>query len=170
MSDFAKFTDDINRTAVSVKLRGEVMVMYADLAPEERDFEVRATRVVEFLTKKGYGEKRGLLAMAIMIRLMALDAILAKQGGAGLDAAGGGTRGHLRSFRYPESCGRGDGCRRLRCSIPLAFGSVSSESLPQEVACEAGGAAIDIPRAPLFDRYPAAFSPIRCGRDELCAV
>jgi|SRR5271170_6260395 len=77
MSDFAKFVDDINGTAVSPELLGEVMKMYAGLTPEECGFETRARRVMEHLGKKNYGEKHGLLAMAIMIRLMALDAILA---------------------------------------------------------------------------------------------
>ena len=77
MSDFAEFKDDINRTAVSAELLGEVMMMYGEIAPEERGFEARAERVVALLTKKGHGEKPGPLAMAIMIRLMALDAILA---------------------------------------------------------------------------------------------
>ena len=76
MSDFAEFKDDINRTAVSAELLGEVMMMYGEIAPEERGFEARAERVVALLTKKGHGEKPGPLAMAIMIRLMALDAIL----------------------------------------------------------------------------------------------
>ena len=69
MSDFAEFKDDINRTAVSAELLGEVMMMYGEIAPEERGFEARAERVVALLTKKGHGEKRGLLAMAVMIRL-----------------------------------------------------------------------------------------------------
>jgi hypothetical protein len=77
VSNFAEFKGDINRTAVSAELLGEVMMMYAEIAPEERGFEARAERVVALLTKKGHGEKRGLLAMAVMIRLMALDAILA---------------------------------------------------------------------------------------------
>jgi hypothetical protein len=109
VSNFAEFKGDINRTAVSAELLGEVMMMYAEIAPEERGFEARAERVVALLTKKGHGEKRGLLAMAVMIRLMALDAILA-DGGAGLDAAGCRAWRDLRSFRPTESCGRGDCC------------------------------------------------------------
>ena len=77
MSNFAEFEDEINRVTVSAELPGEVMLMYAELAPEKRGFEARAMQVVELLTNKRHGEKRGLLAMAIMIRLMALDAILA---------------------------------------------------------------------------------------------
>ena len=77
MPNFAEFKDDINRTAVSADLLGEVMRMYAEIAPEERGFEARAIRVVKLLTKKGHDEKCGLLAVAIIIRLMALDAILA---------------------------------------------------------------------------------------------
>ena len=66
MSDFAKFVDDISGTAVSPELLGEVMKMYAGLTPEECGFETRARRVMEHLGKKNYGEKHGLLAMAIM--------------------------------------------------------------------------------------------------------
>jgi hypothetical protein len=77
MSNFAEFKDDINRMAVSAELLGEVMLMYAEIAPEERGFEARAIRVAKLLTKKGHDEKCGMLAVAIIIRLMALDAILA---------------------------------------------------------------------------------------------
>lgn len=76
MPDFAKFKKDLNRIAVTAELLGEVMEMYAALAPEQRSFEARARRVVELLTAKGYDRNRGLLAVAITIRLMALDAIL----------------------------------------------------------------------------------------------
>ncbi len=76
MSDFAKFKDDLNRIAVTAELLGEVMEMYAEIPPEQRSFEVRARRVVELLTGKGHDRSCGLLAMAITIRLMALDAIL----------------------------------------------------------------------------------------------
>ena len=77
MSDFTKFKNDINNTEVSPDLLGEVMVMLAALPATERDsFEFRATRVLDLLEKKGYGTECGLLAMAIAIRLMALDAVL----------------------------------------------------------------------------------------------
>ena len=77
MSSFAEFKDDINRTVVSAELLGEVMAMYAEIGPEERGFESRAIRVVKLLTDKGHDKKCGQLAAAIIIRLMALDAILA---------------------------------------------------------------------------------------------
>jgi hypothetical protein len=74
--DFLKFTNDINATKVTPELLGEVMVMYATLPPEERVFEVRAKRVIALLRDRGAGAGCGLLAMAITIRLMALDVIL----------------------------------------------------------------------------------------------
>lgn len=77
MSNFAEFKDEINRVTISSKLLGEVMLMYSALGPEDRGFETRAMQVEKFLTNKRQGEKHGLLAAAIMIRLMALDAILA---------------------------------------------------------------------------------------------
>ncbi len=76
MSDFMKFKNDLNATAVTPKLLGEVMVMYAGLPPEERIFEARAKRVIALLRNRGHGNNCGLLAMAITIRLMALDVIL----------------------------------------------------------------------------------------------
>lgn len=64
---------------------------------------------------------------SVIIGLMALDAILAKQGGAGLDAAECRARGVLCSFRYPESRSRRSRHGRLqgsanvrRCQIPAA--------------------------------------------------
>jgi len=75
--DFAKFKRDINATKVPVDLLGEVMVMCAAMRPAERDqFEARAARVLDLLATKGFGKDCGLLAMAITIRLMALDAVL----------------------------------------------------------------------------------------------
>ena len=58
------------------ELLGEVMVMYAGLASGERIFVARAKRVTELLRDRGYGTNCGLLAMAITVRLMALDVIL----------------------------------------------------------------------------------------------
>jgi hypothetical protein len=78
MSPFAKFKDDINAVNVSADLLGEVMVMWASLPPQEwSEFEVRVTRVIEFLTKKNnYGKDPTFLACAITIRLMALNSVL----------------------------------------------------------------------------------------------
>jgi hypothetical protein len=76
VSDFLKFKNDLNKTKVTPELLGEVMVMYAGLPPEERIFEARAKRVIELLYNRGHGINCGLLAMAITIRLMALDVIL----------------------------------------------------------------------------------------------
>jgi hypothetical protein len=73
---FRQFRSDLNKTAVTPELLGEVMVMYAALPPVERIFEARAKRVIALLRDRGHGANCGLLAMAITIRLMALDAIL----------------------------------------------------------------------------------------------
>lgn len=77
MSDFAKFKSDINRTIVTGQILGDVMLAYAAMPIAERGvFENRVDRVLDLLEEKGHGKNRGLLAMAIMVRLMALDAIL----------------------------------------------------------------------------------------------
>jgi hypothetical protein len=77
VSDFAKFKNDINATKVTAELLGKVMDMYAAMPPDERlVFEARAMRVLRLLEKAGVDADRGLLAMTITIRLMALDAML----------------------------------------------------------------------------------------------
>ena len=76
MSDFLKLKNDLNKIAVTPELLDEVMVKYAALPPAERIFEARARRVIALLRDRGHGANCGLLAMAITIRLMALDVIL----------------------------------------------------------------------------------------------
>jgi len=75
--DFAEFKSRINATPVSPELLGEVMVMIAKLSPAERDaFETRTARVADFVEKKGFGEAAIFVAIAITVRLMALDSVL----------------------------------------------------------------------------------------------
>jgi hypothetical protein len=89
MSEFGKFQTDINATKVSADLLGEVMVMYASLPSEEwEDFDLKITRVIELLNKKNYGKKSDYLAMAVAIRLMALDSVLLND--------------EFKGFRYPR--------------------------------------------------------------------
>ena len=77
MSDFLKFKNDINAIEVAAELLGEVMDMYAAMPPDERlIFEMRAMRVLQLLAKQGHDANRGMVAMTITIRLMALDAVL----------------------------------------------------------------------------------------------
>jgi len=74
--DFQAFKDEINATSVPPELLGEAMVMYAGMAPEEQSFETRAQRVLALIAEKGYGADRGMVAMAVTVRLMALDGVL----------------------------------------------------------------------------------------------
>ena len=75
--DFATFKSRINATPVSPELLGEVMSMIEKLLPAERNvFEARTARVAEFVEKKGFGEAAVFVAMAITVRLMALDSVL----------------------------------------------------------------------------------------------
>jgi plasmid maintenance system killer protein len=68
------FLERVNRTAVSPRLLGEAMQLYADMAPEDRsEFEVRAIQLFDFLVDKGFtGRRRSDLALAINFRLTAL--------------------------------------------------------------------------------------------------
>src|SRR5260370_33052360 len=76
MSDFLKFKNDINAIEVTAELLGEVMDMYAAMPPDERlIFEMRAMRVLQLFAKQ-HDANRGMVAMTITIRLMALDAVL----------------------------------------------------------------------------------------------
>jgi hypothetical protein len=90
VSDFLKFKNDLNTTKVTPELLGAVMVMYASLSPEERIFEARAKRVIDLLHDRGHGTNCGFLAMAITIRLMALDVILKDHEVQGWTLPGGG--------------------------------------------------------------------------------
>lgn len=79
MSAFLAFKQQINVILVAPELLGEVMLMYATLPAAEQTFEGRAKRVVALLTEKKT-DNPGMLAMAVMVRLMALDAALADEG------------------------------------------------------------------------------------------
>jgi hypothetical protein len=79
MSEFAAFKQEINAIQVTPELLGEVMVIYATLPAAEQTFEARAKRVVALLTERK-AENAGMLAMAVTVRLMALDGALADEG------------------------------------------------------------------------------------------
>ena len=75
--DFAEFKRRINEITVSPELLGEAMTMVAALpAADKSSFETRTTRVVELVEQKGWGEASCFVAMAITVRLMALDSVL----------------------------------------------------------------------------------------------
>ena len=78
--DFQAFKDDINAVEVAPEVLGDVMVMYASVPAAEQTFEGRAKRVIALLGEKGYGPDCGMLAMAITVRLMALDVVLDDEG------------------------------------------------------------------------------------------
>ena len=75
MSAFLAFKERINTIQVAPELLGEVMLLYATLPAAEQTFEGRAKRVVALLADKKI-EDPGMLAMALTVRLMALDAAL----------------------------------------------------------------------------------------------
>jgi hypothetical protein len=68
------FLERVNRTAVSPKLLGEAMELWANMAPEDRPaLEARAFRLFEFLKNKGSaGRRHSDLALAINFRPIAL--------------------------------------------------------------------------------------------------
>jgi hypothetical protein len=77
MSPPDTFLKEINAQKVSVPLLGKVMHLYASLPRDEwRDFDRKLERVVEFVEGEDGSEGSPLLAMAIALRLMALDAML----------------------------------------------------------------------------------------------
>lgn len=70
-----EFIREINAQKVSGSLLGEVMILWASLPPDEwQDFDRRLARVVDFVAEKRVGDP--MLAMAVALRLMALDAIV----------------------------------------------------------------------------------------------
>jgi len=72
-----QFIQDINTQNISAALLGEVMIMWASLPPEEwKDFNRKLQRVVEFVDGKRPDVNNPLLAMAVALRLMALDAMV----------------------------------------------------------------------------------------------
>jgi len=75
--DFTEFKRRINAITVPPELLGEAMLMIAKLpAADKKSFETRTARVVELVERKGWGEASCLVAMAITVRLMALDSVL----------------------------------------------------------------------------------------------
>lgn len=79
MSDFLAFKRQINAIQVAPELLGEVMLIYATLPAAEQTFEGRAKRIVALLTDRKMDDA-GILAMAVTVRLMALDGALADDG------------------------------------------------------------------------------------------
>ena len=77
MSPPDAFIRDINAQKVSAALLGEVMTMWASLSPEEwEDFDRKLQRVVDFIDAKAGCENSPMLAMAVALRLMALDGVV----------------------------------------------------------------------------------------------
>jgi nitrogen regulatory protein PII-like uncharacterized protein len=71
------FIRDINALNVPAPLLGEVMIMWASLSPDEwKNFDRRLERVVEIICKKDRSEENLMLAMAVTLRLMALDSMV----------------------------------------------------------------------------------------------
>lgn len=71
------FIRDINALSVPAPLLGEVMIMWAGLPPDEwANFDRKLERVVEFIDKNDRSEKHFMLAMAVALRLMALDSMV----------------------------------------------------------------------------------------------
>jgi hypothetical protein len=79
MSPFLAFKQQINAIQVTPELLGEVMLVYTTMPAAEQTFEGRAQRVVALLTERK-AENAGMLAMAVTVRLMALDVALADDG------------------------------------------------------------------------------------------
>lgn len=77
MSAPDQFIRAINAQKVTPPLLGEVMILWASLPSREwRDFDRRLERVVEFVGKKNGADDSPMLAMAVALRLMALDAMI----------------------------------------------------------------------------------------------
>ena len=75
MSAPDEFMQEINAQKVSAPLLGKVMHLWASLPREEwQDFDQKLERVVDFVGKENGGDP--MLAMAIALRLMALDALV----------------------------------------------------------------------------------------------
>lgn len=77
MSPPDQFIREINAQQVSASLLGEVMTMWAALPADEwNDFDLKLQRVVDFVGKKDGCENSPMLAMAVALRLMALDGVV----------------------------------------------------------------------------------------------
>src|SRR5215469_3393391 len=69
----SSFLEEANCATVTAELLGEVLEMHAAMPAEDRGvFEARAVRLFKLLDRKGLGDKRATLAMAIDFRLQAL--------------------------------------------------------------------------------------------------
>lgn len=92
MSAPDEFIQEINAQRVSAPLLGKVMHLWASLPRNEwRDFDRRLERVVELVGKER-GDDSPMLAMAVALRLMALDAMVVEPE----------LRGWLMSERLPD--------------------------------------------------------------------
>ena len=77
MSAPDEFMREINAQTVSGPLLGKVMHLWASLPRDEwQDFDRKLERVVELVSKEQGGEGAPMLAMAVALRLMALDALV----------------------------------------------------------------------------------------------
>ncbi|HWB49519.1 MAG TPA: hypothetical protein VG651_10445 [Stellaceae bacterium] len=75
--DFTEFKRCINAITVSPELLGEAMMMIANLpAADKASFDARTAHVVALVERQGWGEASCLVAMAVAVRLMALDSVL----------------------------------------------------------------------------------------------
>ena len=87
------FMQEINEQKVSAPLLGKVMHMWASLPRDEwQDFDRKLERVVELVSNEHGGENSSMVAMAVALRLMALDAMV-------VDPE---VRGWLMSDRSPD--------------------------------------------------------------------
>lgn len=81
MSAPDEFMQEINAQKVSAALLGKVMHLWASLSRDEwNDFDRRLERVVDFVGKEHHGGGAPILAMAVALRLTALDALVLDPG------------------------------------------------------------------------------------------
>ena len=77
MSASDAFMQEINAQKVSAPLLGKVMHLWASLPRDEwRDFDQKLERVVEMVAREHGAAGTPILAMAVALRLMALDAMV----------------------------------------------------------------------------------------------
>ena len=77
MSAPDEFMREINAQKVAAPLLGKVMHLWASLPRDEwQDFDRKLERVVDLVGKENCGAGDPMLAMAIALRLMALDALV----------------------------------------------------------------------------------------------
>jgi len=66
-----------------------VTILWASLSSDDwKDFDGRLAHVVDLVSKKGFGEAAPMLAMAVALRLMALDAMVVDPANRGWLVAG----------------------------------------------------------------------------------